>query len=100
LMALRSFLADVLPELSPAYELDELRAEEQAHQQGRRARYQHPPGDRPADGRDQPHAPSAATSASATSSNPTPRDALTSTTSPDSSNSGTSAAASPASATE
>src|SRR5437763_7065442 len=98
-MPLRALLADVLPELAPASELDELGAEEQTGQKRRGARDEHLPRGVVGDRGDQPHWLSASTSASVTSSSPTPRDALMSTTSPGASSSGTSAAASPASAT-
>src|SRR6185437_1898924 len=94
LMALRPLLADVLAELAVAQEVDELRAQEQAHQQRGGAGDQHPPGCRAG------HASSSlAPRARQTSSRPTPRDALTSTTSPGASSSGTMVAASAASET-
>src|SRR5215218_5649874 len=87
---LRAFLADPLAELAPAQELDELGREEDADQQRRR----------PAD-EDLAHQrfSSSAASAWATTSRPTPRDALTSTTSPGSTSARASSAAAAASAT-
>ena len=67
---LRPVLADVLAELALAQERDELRRQEDAHEQGRGPRDQ-----------DLAHQP-AACSASVTTSSPTPREPLTSTTSP------------------
>src|ERR1019366_6567337 len=68
-MTLRAVIANVLAELAPAQELDELRREEDADQQGGGAADQDLCHQRPA-------------SASATRSRATPRDPLTSTVSP------------------
>src|SRR5205823_6484223 len=91
-MALRALLADVLAELAHAQERDELRAEEDADEQRRRARDEDLPHQRRPTG-------SVPCSAWATTSRPTPRDPLTRTVSPSRSSEGTSCAASAAPAT-
>src|SRR2546421_11058446 len=99
-MSLWTLLPDVLSELPASQELDELRAEEQAHQQRRRSGDQDAAGNRAGQtGRRREHQ-SSSRSASQTRLSPTPREPLTSTRSPDSSSSGRIAAASVASATE
>src|SRR5437764_8110238 len=81
-MPLRALLADVLPELAPAQELDELGAEKHTHQQRRGAGDQHPARGRSRDYSQRRHQSRLAVNAEHTASSPTPREPLTSTTSP------------------
>src|SRR5262249_20053478 len=89
-----ALLTDVLTEFAVAQEIDEPRAEEQAHQQRGRSRDQHRTGCGP-----HQTARASANNAPQTSFSPTPSEPFTSTTSPCWRSSATIAAASAASAT-